>query len=131
MTVRPLSQLSKCGFNFLPHSLYSPDLAPSDFSLFLTLKDELRGRTFGSEDDVIVAVEECDWIPNHNGIAKLEQAGLNVFRYRVTLLKKCYGATKSWSATDFLNVARIYDDWLFIIIKLCWTAGALQVSSIL
>jgi hypothetical protein len=37
-------------FEVVPHAPYSPDLAPapSDFWLFLTLKDTLRGRTSSS-----------------------------------------------------------------------------------
>jgi histone-lysine N-methyltransferase SETMAR len=35
-------------FEVVPHARYSPDLAPSDFWLFPTLKDTLRGRTFSS-----------------------------------------------------------------------------------
>jgi len=35
-------------FEVVPHAPYSPDLAPSDFWLFPTLKDTLRGRTFSS-----------------------------------------------------------------------------------
>jgi transposase len=35
-------------FEVVPHASYSPDLAPSDFWLFTTLKDVLRGRTFSS-----------------------------------------------------------------------------------
>jgi len=31
-------------FEVVPHAPYSPDLAPSDFCLFPTLKDTLRGR---------------------------------------------------------------------------------------
>ena len=33
-------------FEVVPHAPYSTDLAPSDFWLFPTLKDTLRGRTF-------------------------------------------------------------------------------------
>jgi len=32
------SAAAECGYELLPHSLYSPDLAPSDFYLFLLLK---------------------------------------------------------------------------------------------
>ena len=35
-------------FEVVPHAPYSPDLAPSDFWLFPTMKDTLRGRTFSS-----------------------------------------------------------------------------------
>jgi hypothetical protein len=35
-------------FEVIPHAAFSPDLAPSDFWLFPTLKDTRRGRTFSS-----------------------------------------------------------------------------------
>jgi len=38
-------------FEVVPHTPYSPDLAPSDFWLFPTLKDTLRGRTFSCNSD--------------------------------------------------------------------------------
>ena len=48
----------RCGFQLLPHPAYSPDLAPSDFFLFPAMKESLRGRHFGSNDEVIAAVDE-------------------------------------------------------------------------
>ena len=36
----------------LPHSPYSPDLAPSDFFLFVPLKDTLRGFKFNNNEEV-------------------------------------------------------------------------------
>ncbi|PNF18067.1 hypothetical protein B7P43_G03319 [Cryptotermes secundus] len=36
------------GLKVVPHAPYSPDLAPSDFWLFPTMKDTLPGRTFTS-----------------------------------------------------------------------------------
>ena len=35
--------LTKMGINTVPHPLYCPDLAPSDFCLFTKLKEKLRG----------------------------------------------------------------------------------------
>ena len=46
------------GFKILPHPPYSPDLAPSEFFLFPSLKKHLKGRRFHSNEDVISAVEE-------------------------------------------------------------------------
>ena len=45
-------------FEVLPHSPYTPDLAPSNFYLFPKLKTNLRGRNFGSNESVIDAVNE-------------------------------------------------------------------------
>jgi histone-lysine N-methyltransferase SETMAR len=36
----------------LDHPPYSPDLAPSDFHLFLHLKKHLTGKKFDDDDDV-------------------------------------------------------------------------------
>ncbi|GBN67283.1 hypothetical protein AVEN_150143-1 [Araneus ventricosus] len=41
---------------FPPRSPYSPDLAPIDFHLFLKLKEFLRGKRFGSDEELGSAV---------------------------------------------------------------------------
>ena len=41
---------------FFPHAPYSPDLAPSDFWLFPTLKDTVRGRIFSSRSALATAI---------------------------------------------------------------------------
>ena len=43
-------------FEVVPHAPYSPDLAPSDFWLFPTMKDTLRGRTFTSRAAIASAI---------------------------------------------------------------------------
>jgi len=43
-------------FEVVPHAPYSPDLAPSDFWLFPTLKDTLRGCTFSSRSTLATAI---------------------------------------------------------------------------
>jgi histone-lysine N-methyltransferase SETMAR len=47
--------LQRFRWTVLEHPAYSPDLAPSDFHLFPTLKDHLAGHKFSS-DDVKTAV---------------------------------------------------------------------------
>jgi histone-lysine N-methyltransferase SETMAR len=47
------------GWTVLPHPPYSPDLAPSDFHLFGSLKDALRGTHFEDDNSVIEAVRKC------------------------------------------------------------------------
>ena len=49
---------TKCSFEVLPHPLYSADLAPLDFYLFPNLKTNLHGKSFGSNEDVLDAVDE-------------------------------------------------------------------------
>ena len=41
------------GFQYLDHPSYSPDLAPSDYHLFLGLKEQPKGRNFSSDVEVI------------------------------------------------------------------------------
>ena len=48
------------GYELIPHSAYSPDLAPSDFFLFPNLKKNIRGLHFRSDEEVVTAVEE--WV---------------------------------------------------------------------
>jgi histone-lysine N-methyltransferase SETMAR len=51
------SKLDELRFEMLPHAPYSPDLAPSDFHLFPNLKKYLAGKRFGTNEEVICAVE--------------------------------------------------------------------------
>lgn len=40
------------GWEVLPHPPYSPDLAPTDYHLFLSLSNAMQGKTFIDEDDM-------------------------------------------------------------------------------
>ena len=42
----------------LPHFAYSPDLAPSDYFLFLQLKKHLKGNHYDSDEEVVAAVRQ-------------------------------------------------------------------------
>ena len=48
--------LEKCKWDILDHLPYSPDLAPSDFHLFLHLKKCLTGKRFDNDDELQEAV---------------------------------------------------------------------------
>jgi len=50
-------KLAYLGFQCLDHAPYSPDLAPSDYHLFLGLTKQLKGRHFSSDAEVIAAAE--------------------------------------------------------------------------
>lgn len=50
----------------LPHPPYSPDLAPSDFFLFPSLKRHIKGRRFETDDAVLTASE--DWLHSKNRV---------------------------------------------------------------
>jgi histone-lysine N-methyltransferase SETMAR len=62
-------------FEVLEHPAYSPDLAPSDYHLFGSLKNVLRGRRFSREKEVLEAVHK--WLSDQpktfflEGICKL------------------------------------------------------------
>jgi len=43
-------------FEVVPYALYSPDVAPSNFWLFPTLKDTLHGRIFSSRSTLATAI---------------------------------------------------------------------------
>jgi len=52
-----LKKLVYLGFKCLDHPPYSPDLALSDYHLFLGLKKQLKVRHFSSDAEVIAAAE--------------------------------------------------------------------------
>ena len=52
-------KLAYLGFCFLHHPPYSPDLAPSNYHLFLGLKKKLKVRHFSSDAEVTVSAETC------------------------------------------------------------------------
>jgi histone-lysine N-methyltransferase SETMAR len=54
-TVATIQDLS---FECLPHPPYSPDLAPSDFHVFGTLKEAMGCKSFRSDEEVQQAVHE-------------------------------------------------------------------------
>ena len=53
-----MDAVERNGYELIPHSAYSPDLAPSDFFLFPILKKDIRG--LRSDEEVVTAVEE--WV---------------------------------------------------------------------
>jgi histone-lysine N-methyltransferase SETMAR len=57
-----IETIQKLNFELLPHPPFSPHLVPSDYHLFGSLKKELRGSRFGSDEKVKQAVRTwlCD-----------------------------------------------------------------------
>ena len=53
-----VSTIEELRFECIPYPPYSPDLAPSDFHIFSSLKDALRRTRFRDDDEVRSAVHE-------------------------------------------------------------------------
>ena len=53
-----MTAVTECGFEILPHPLYSPNMAPSDFYLFPKLKSHRCGTQYGSNAGIIDAVNK-------------------------------------------------------------------------
>ena len=70
-------KLACLGIQCLHHPPYSPDLAPFDYHLIPGLKNQLKGRHFSSDVEVIAAAETwLDGQPSEffwSGLQKLEQ----------------------------------------------------------
>ncbi|CAH1725891.1 unnamed protein product [Aphis gossypii] len=56
----PVTQalLEKFGWDVISHSPYSPDLAPSDYHLFLNLKKHLGGKWLDTDEEVKTEVTQ-------------------------------------------------------------------------
>jgi len=53
-----VATIQDLSFDCLPHSPYSPDLAPSDFHVFEPLKEAMGGKSLRSDEEVQQAVHE-------------------------------------------------------------------------
>ena len=54
-----MDAVERNGCEIIPQPAYSPDLVPTDYFLFPSLKKDIRGRHFWSNEEVVSAVEEC------------------------------------------------------------------------
>ena len=55
-----IDAVARNGYELIPHPVYLPDLAPSNFFLFPNLKMDIRGLHFLSDEEVVMAAEE--WV---------------------------------------------------------------------
>ena len=62
------------------HPPYSPDLAPSDFYLFLKMKEHLAGKQFTDDEDLQHAV--VDWLNSQAAVWYEEGISKLVSRYK-------------------------------------------------
>lgn len=59
-----MSFLQDIGVKLVEHPPYGPDLAPCDFGLFPVIKDQLKGRRFASDSELLAAWDEaCSNLP--------------------------------------------------------------------
>lgn len=52
------AKIKELGWKLLPHPPYSPDLAPSDFHLFLSMANAQKGAKFANEEEAKAATDE-------------------------------------------------------------------------
>lgn len=52
------NKLLSLGWDVLPHPAYSPDLDPSDYHLFRSLQNSMRGKIFQNEK---IVKQHLDW----------------------------------------------------------------------
>jgi [histone H3]-lysine36 N-dimethyltransferase SETMAR len=55
--IKTMAPLHEFGYKLFPHPPYSPDLAPSDFFLFVDLKRMIAGKKFSSNKELIAETE--------------------------------------------------------------------------
>ena len=52
-----LAKTAELKWEIMLHPLYSQDLSPTDFQLFLSLDNHMKNRTFGIEEDLEMKVQ--------------------------------------------------------------------------
>lgn len=57
-SVVAMTAVRDCGFELVNHLPYSPDLATSDYFLFLYMVKHLPEKHYGTDDEVISALED-------------------------------------------------------------------------
>jgi len=87
-----LAALTEIGGTALQHPPYSPDLAPCDFWAFPTLKAQLRGKRFASDDVVKNATAAALKGMSQNNLFHVFESFIkrckNVFNVKAATLKK-------------------------------------------
>ena len=65
-------KIAELGWEILSHLPYSPDLAPSDYHLFLSLQNFLRGKKFKNEEDIKQALVKFFTLKKVKHFSKME-----------------------------------------------------------
>ncbi|GBL64028.1 hypothetical protein AVEN_103580-1, partial [Araneus ventricosus] len=75
--------LDRFGLEIFGHPPYSPDLAPSDFHLFLKLKESMGGKCFGRDEELENSV--TTWLNEHDA----EEYGIGILKL-LDRYEKCF-----------------------------------------
>ena len=78
-SIATMAKLYELHFKLLLHPPYYPDLAPSDYWVFVDLKRMLQGKRFGSNEEVILETE-----------AYFEAKDKSSYKKGTELLEKCW-----------------------------------------
>jgi hypothetical protein len=93
------------GWTVLPHSPYSPDLAPSDFHLFGSLKDALCGTHFEDDNSTIEAVKK--W---------LRRKDKSWYRHGIHALVPCWRNAIQVD-DDYVQIVCVKETFIYIVTK--------------
>ena len=72
-STRTREKITSFGWTTLPHPPYSPDLALSDYHLFGTMKESLKGKRYSSDEEVKSLVKK--WLKEQS--TELYGAGIH------------------------------------------------------
>ena len=59
MSIRTREAITSFGWTMMPHPPYSADLAHSDYHLFGVIKDAVRGKYCGNDEEVKIVAKSC------------------------------------------------------------------------
>ena len=59
------------GWETLPHPSYNPDLAPSDYHLFSSVKEQMQGQCYETLEEIRQAVRQCLWALERSSITRI------------------------------------------------------------
>jgi histone-lysine N-methyltransferase SETMAR len=85
--------VKQLGFRCLPHPPYSPDLAPSDYWLFSSMKNPLRGHRYSSLQSLASAISQWEkatpgeWF--HAGLLKLPERWAKCIALHGGYIERC------------------------------------------
>ena len=107
-----MTAATECGFKILPHPPYSPDMAPSDFYLYIKLKSHLCGIQYGSNACVIKAANEYLGDQENayfEGIRKLEQKRAKCIALKGDYIEKLWSNFHSLVARSTRGRVQLFD----------------------